>query len=252
MRWDVIKQAWALAKEKFPDAKRLFVSLPDKFRGFGECSVVDLDKPDAPLGKITYEAKCESGRPVLSMKLEEKSKEAALPKTGCLQMNLMVSVGEFKPRSSIPSADIMAKFPDHKTLGEKLAYLMIGHEDGIAKGAQSIHEGLIESWIGEHGFPKEAIPHAEAKLAELGVVVARKKRKRFENFEKVRVVDPRLREYNEGAQVLRRKRDKEKHDWYAVLVDGSDTPIWLRDEQIEKNNVGSIKDVSMTDRAAEE
>lgn len=362
MRWDIIKKAWSLASEKYPDAKRLFVALPDQFRGVGECSVIDLDNPEKPLGKIRYEAKCDNGEPVLSLKLEDLVKTSSLARIGVMELRTATTKASLAPRTTIATKDILAKYPDPKILGEQLAFLISGHEEGLLKlgkivyhaqtkggfigglstdigsdadilgkgfyfgskeyveanygqpeafevsgsfasqqqwmealkkyasnrieeqrrlareelksagfvgvdtghigvvwevsairpAGPQIHEGMIASWLDDRGFPKEAIPHVERKLAEMGVKIAKRRRKRFENYEKVRVVDPTIMEYNEGAQVLGRRRDKEGRDWYQVIVDGSDKPIWLKDEQLNPNEVGSIRDISATDGASNE
>ena len=31
MRWEAIKKSWSLARENFPNVKRLYVSIPEKF-----------------------------------------------------------------------------------------------------------------------------------------------------------------------------------------------------------------------------
>lgn len=244
MRWEIIKKAWAMAKDKFPDAKRLYVDLPDKFRGFGECSVIDLEDPTKPLGKIVYEAKCEGGKPVLSMKLDEKTVEASLPRFKSLQVKTASVAGSLKA-AAIDAKAVCAKYPDQDTLSQQVAYLIAGHEYGLVKEAGTdLHEGIVETWIVEQGFPREVTAAVQIKLEGMGVKIAKKKKRQFKNYEKVRVVDPRIIEHNEGAQILDHRRDKKKNDWYQVLVDGSDKPIWLNELQLAKNNVGSVSDVS--------
>jgi len=359
MRWDIIKKAWSLAAEKYPDVKRLYVALPDQFLGFGECPIIDLDKPEDPVGKIRYEAKCEDGQPVMSLSIEDMIKTSSMARTPSCNMKTAAVFATLEPKTSIGAKDILAKYPDPKILGEQIAYLIAGHEDGLVKlgkivyhaqtkggfagglstdigsdadilgkgfyfgskeyveanygtpeafevtgnfasqqqwmdllkkyqhsniqeqrsaareelkaagyvgidtghigvvwdassikpAGPQIHEGVIASWMDDHGFPSDVIPHVEAKLSQLGIKIAKRKRpKRFQNYEKVRVVDPLIMEHNEGAQVMVRKRDKDGHDWYHVLVDGSEKPIWLREEQLAKNEVGSIRDISATDQ----
>lgn len=247
MRWEIIKQAWALAGKKFPKTKRLFVDLPDQFRGAGECNIYDLDEPEKLLGKIVYEAVCREGNPVLSMKLDESEVTASLPKFEGLEFKTASSIQSLQQKNVIKGAVIAAKYTDPVQLGEQAAYLIVGHEDGLKFENNELHEGVIASWLDDHGFPAEIGPHVETKLASLGVSIARKKKRLFQNFEKVRVVDPSLREYNEGAQVIKHMRDKDKHNWYQIIVDGSDTPIWIKEIQLAKNEVGSILNVSSLD-----
>lgn len=245
MRWDIIKKAWTLAKEKFPKTERLYVDLPDQFRGFGECSIIDLDKPEEKLAKIVYEAHCDKGKPILSLRLENSLTEAEMPKAS-IQLKSEAAIQPLLQKNSISASDIMDKYQDPAVLGEQLAYLIAGHEDGIKTA--SIDEDQVDQWLERYGFAPESIFHVEPKLAEMGIILARRKKmKKFKNYEKVRVVDPRIMEYNEGAQVVGRRRDKEKNDWYQVIVDGSDKPIWLHEDQLAKNEVGSIKEVSSLD-----
>lgn len=247
MRWEIIKKAWSLAAEKFPKAKRLFVDLPPKFRGFGECPVLDLEQPDKPLGKIIYEAKCEDGKPVLSLTVADTTAQVSLPKFGSFTLKPSTTAQSLVAGVPINASDIMKAYPVTQILGHQVGYLIAGHEEGLVKiaNSQELDERSIMDWVQQKGFPSDVAPFAEDKLEELGIKIARKKkRKRFENYEKIRVVDPRIMEYNEGARVIMRRRDEELNDWYQVIVDGSSKPIWLHEDQLDRNHVGHIDNIS--------
>lgn len=250
MRWEIIKKAWSLASQKFPNTKRLFVDVPEKFLGSGECHVIDLEHPEEPLGKISYQARCENGKPILSIKLDEQEEKVALLKSE-LQFKIATTIEPLAKKNTILASDIMAKYHE-SDLGEQVAYLILGHPEGLA--GNELDPEVVGQWIIDHGFPSVIIENVKTALASAGVqCVARKKGKKrmFENFEKVRVVDPRIMEYNEGARVVGHKRDKELNDWYQVIVDASDKPIWVNEKQLAKNTVGSISDISIIDKGGE-
>lgn len=251
MRWTMLKKAWTLASEKFPDAKRLYVDVPQILRGEGACKVYDLEQPDSPLGLINYQFKCEDGHPIVSMSIGSNEVKTALSRVPTSDLSITSELQTLRSKNTICAADIMAQYSDPSVLAEQLAYLMVGHEDGPIKTAQADEES-IDQWMEQQGFKSEVFALAKTHLENLGIKIAKRPRKkRFENYEKVRVVDPRIMEYNEGAKVLSHKRDKDKQDWYEVLVDGSEKPIWLNDVQIAPNEVGSLKEISSIDRKPE-
>ena len=143
MRWEIIKKAWQLANQKFPKAK-LYVDMPDRFTGSGECSIFDLEKPNDPLGKIVYQARCEDGKPVLSMKIDETEEKAELSKTAALQFKVASQIQDLAKKNTILASDIMAQYRDPAELGEQVAYLIVGHEDGLGVRLDS---NLVDEWI---------------------------------------------------------------------------------------------------------
>ncbi len=246
MRWEIIKKAWSLANKQYPKVKRLYVDMPERFTGSGDCLVIDLDKPDELLGKISYQARCDDGKPVLSMKLEEAEEKAALSKNASFSYSVASKIESFSSKNIILASDIMTKYQGDD-LAEQVAYLIAGHEEGLR--GQELDTWLIESWINDHGFPAEITAGVEESLSNLGIKVAKRgKRRLFQNYEKVRVVDPHIMEYNEGARIITHRRDKDSCDWYQIIVDGSDKPIWLNEKQLAKNTVGSVSEISSIDK----
>jgi hypothetical protein len=83
MRWQLIKAAWGLAREAFPD-KRVYVTSPARVAPEGDMEVVDLSDGKT-IGKVAYRARPE-GRMVLS--LNDKSREVNLPREGILSYKI--------------------------------------------------------------------------------------------------------------------------------------------------------------------
>ena len=247
MRWECIKQSWALARKSFPNTKRLFVDLPDKYKNSGSCNILDLEEPAKPLGTLSYKTVIENNKPKISFQIEKSEVKVATQKTN-VRMVVTSQKKELQKKMSITASDVMCQYQSPSELAEKVAYLIVGHEDGIKlAGKESISDDEVYNWISTMGFPDEIMGDVEDKLVEMGVKVAKKKKSKFENYEKVRVVDPGIMQYQEGARVIRRKRDKDNNYWYFVIVDGSETPVWLNEKQLDKNTVGAINPITGTD-----
>ena len=250
MRWQIIKQAWELARKKFPGVKRLYVDLPHGFRDAGGVDIVDLEKPDVPIGKIAYRMSCHEGRPILFLEIESEQAAVAMPKTA--SMILPIKVSAAKEVSSVFASEMVAGHENDDDLAESVAYVVMGHKEGPLNGSRSIGEAALGAWISEKGFPAKIAGKVAEKLRSLGVeietgfVLAKKKKKEkeFGNKQRVRIVSPNSMQFGEGGYVLDTKRDKKEVDWYSVVVDGSETPGWFREDEIENNAVGNIGNVS--------
>jgi len=75
MRWELVKAAWGLAVEAFPD-KRVYVAAPARIAPAGRMKVIDLADGEKA-GEIDYKVD-RSGRMVL--KAGDKSRELSLPR----------------------------------------------------------------------------------------------------------------------------------------------------------------------------
>lgn len=251
MRWKVIKEAWQLARESFPKVERLYVSFPNRFRNSGECEVVDLEKPREPLGKIDYQMGCHDETPVVFLSMNKASKSVDLPKQAALE--LKTEVVPLSKASSICAEDIMAKYADSPVLGEQLAYLCVGHEEGPLYRSQqdSISESALSDWIRKAGFPQEVLPHVTGNLGKMGIRTfaeegqfnrkKKKQKQKFPDFAKVRIVDPRLLSENRGGQI--KKYDK-TDGGYWVLVDGASQPVKMYEQQLAENQVGNMNKIT--------
>ena len=239
-----------MARKKFPGVKRLYVDLPQGFRNTGGVDIVNLEKPDVPIGKIAYKMSCHEGRPVLFLEIESEQAAIALPKTA--SMTLPIKVSAAKEASSIFAPEMVASHESDDDLAESVAYVAMGHKEGPLNGRRSIGEAALGAWLSEKGFPAKIAGRVAEKLRSLGVdvdagfVLAKKKKKEkeFGNKQRVRIVTPNSMQFGEGGYVLDTKRDKKDVDWYSVIVDGSETPGWFREDEIENNAVGNIGDVS--------
>lgn len=258
MRWEAIKQAWALARESFPSVKRLYVELPHRFRDSGECPVFDLEKADEPIGKIAYKTTCIDGNPLIFMNLHGKEKSASVTRVPSIEFP--VPAAPLQKVAYLDAKSVMAQYQDPGDLAEQVAYLAMGHETGPLHNVKTaaLTERDLKTWLLDAGFQPGILPHAVKALGRMGIDIvksedynlreAKHKKRRFENYQKVRVVDPRSREYQEGAQILDHKRDKENNDWYQVLVDASSIPTWFHESQIQANDVGSVSEISSIDQ----
>lgn len=257
MRWNLVKEAWSLARKKFPDTKRLFVDLPEKFRCEGQCAIYDLDKPDEPIGVLKYRAKMADQQPVIIVSLGGMEATAGIAQFGSIDLPVSSAERQLAKKASINAQDINARYPDPSLLGEQVAYLVLGHEDGpLYKAAEKrISSHVLAQWGRVHGFTEQAMVCAREQLENMGVEVSepstfnlktakRPKKKEFENFQKVRITEPKSMELNEGGQIIDHKRNEQEDDFYLVIVDGSSVPSWYREDQIEKNDVSGAQNLT--------
>jgi len=257
MRWEAIKQAWALARENFPEVKRLYVDLPHRFRDSGECSVFDLEEMEKPLGKIAYKMTHIDGKPVIMMCINEMTKTAAATRSDTIEFK--VQTAPLTKTAFLDSKAIVAQYQDSAELGEQIAYLVLGHETSplYGKKVAAMARKSLKTWFVDNSLPLAALDATVAALDAHGVRVlaskdfnlkeAKIKRQKFEIYQKVRIIEPRSMEYQEGAQVVECQRDEEDNDWYLVIVDGSSAPKWFHESQIGENEVGSIANISSID-----
>lgn len=256
MRWNVIKEAWALARKKFPDMKRLFVDLPDRFHCEGQCGIYDLENPDEPIGILKYRASMSEDQPVVIVSMGEIEVSAGMPRFGSIDLEPSASEKPLVKKASISAKDISAKYPDPDVLGEQVAYLVLGHEDGLLHkvAEKRVSTDSLYQWGRAFGFSAEAMLAAKDKLQELGVEVyepstfnlktaKRPKKKEFKNFQKVRIVEPASMQLNEGGQVLDHKRKEGEEDFYLVIVDGSSEPSWYHEDQLEDNDIAGLSNL---------
>lgn len=244
MRWDVTKAAWTLAKNHFSKVGRLFVSLPHRFAGEGACPVYDLDAPELPIGHIQYRLLTgQDDKPIISMHLDDKTSEAPMERKASISFEAPCAFAKVHDDQSINAADVSTKYST-ESLGEQMAYLILGHEDGLglAEPRREVSAAEIEAWIAKTGFPCETVPFATSKLASLGIKIAAKNKKdkrKFEQSSKVRVVDPISSQYNECGSVMSFKMDRDDDlEWYLVRVDGSSEPAWYREWQLAADMAG--------------
>ena len=240
MRWDIIKKTWKLARDQFKDIKRLYVELPAHFELSGQCSVFDLDK-EAPIASIKYQTVNENGAPTIKLSLGEDKTQVPLNKRAEIKVSVNTKTSELMPKTSIFAKHIIDKYKDQKVLSEQVACLIAGHEEGIP--GNELEEVDIDNWVLDYGFPSQILADTKEELGKLGIVIARGKKKYwFEINERVRVVDPNLRDHNEAAFVKDRKTTKDDEDnvivLYLVIIDGSSSPVWVQQQQLAKLMAG--------------
>ena len=88
MRWEILKKAYALAKKSFPDAKSLFVDIPPKIGIEGSCTIYDLEKQDAPLGKAEYKTCFSAGSPYVSVTVSGNEDKVEIKKAASAEVTV--------------------------------------------------------------------------------------------------------------------------------------------------------------------
>jgi hypothetical protein len=244
MRWELVARAWSLARSKFPEVKRLYVDTPGRFGAVGTCKVLDLDAPGKPLGEISYDVRPIDGQPRISLALQDTTDSVTLPKMG-VQASVSTSV---RTAGGI-SADLLTKkYASAAQLAPQLAFLIVGHKDGIKEASKGLSRSDVAQWLRSYSFDVVLLDPVCDSIADLGVRVdgafnrrlARKVKNHFEQFQKVRVVDERSMEFQECAQVMEVKGSLKDGYWYKVLVDGSEEPKWFPEEALDDIHVGWV------------
>jgi hypothetical protein len=247
MRWKITKAAWNMAKKLFPSTKRIYVEIPARFASNGECKIIDLESPDKPLGYIPYAVAFDGG---CASVILGTAKTVSIPMPRSASIEFQVPAAPWAKERAVVAADISPNYQDQETLAQEVARLAAWHSEGPEKDGASIKEADLHKWLSECGFPGSISEPVERGLSSLGFSVekqpkfnaraAKKREPRFFDYQKVRVVDPRIMDHNEGARILDRHRDGEDSDWYLVIVDGSEKPIWLNERQLEPNKAGMV------------
>jgi hypothetical protein len=249
MRWKITKAAWKLAKDQFPSTRRLYVDVPPKFASSGECCVFDLDKPSEKIGTIPYGVVFDGGQAFVVLRSEKQAIRVQSPRLASFELETDCAPQASRP--SIVASEIAANYQDQELLGEQVAYLAAWHAEGPPKNGAEIKEAELRSWLKICGFAEEIFKPVKDRLSDLGFsvpsqprfnVAKRKKKRKFTDYQRVRVMDPRLMDHNEAARILDVHRDKDRNDWYLVIVDGSERPIWLNEKQLEPNEAGAVID----------
>ena len=78
MRWQITKEAWALAKRQFPGAKSLYMSLPVRFKMSGEIPVHDLSSK-SEVGSISYRVVTSTVKSLIVLQCREEQVSHELP-----------------------------------------------------------------------------------------------------------------------------------------------------------------------------
>lgn len=241
MRWDMTKRAWAMAKAQFPSVQRLYVDIPDRLEPYGECRVVDLDKPGETIATISYDMR--PGR--VKLALNNATSEVDSPKMAC---GASVQLAVKKAEVEIDPELLSKRYPDKAELARQVAVLMIGHRSGIRQ-ASKLTPGQVSGWLRDKGFDEALFQPVCAELKSLGVEtagfnlrVARDPRpnSKYKIFQRVRVKDATSMEYQECGQILDVRGTKNDGYFYTILVDGSESPLEFAEGDISEIEVGRI------------
>ena len=255
MRWDIVKQAWGMAKQAFPSAGKIYVHIPSRFSAKGSCLVMDLEQ-DKSLGNIEYSIIGFGGKPTLVLQLGEQCKKASLDR---VLIDMRTSFGETKPLK-LGAKDIVSKCSDLVAIGKRAAALAIGHESSPLRETETVGRFALRAWMSKEGFPEDAVPYAEDELRSMGIAVSgfnfkdakrrRKKEPLYQQQAVVRIVDPNMRDENKCGRVVqvvpskgKDKKDKDKNFAYLILVNGTSAPVWFAEWQLAPNLAGTVPGV---------
>ena len=247
MRWDIIKKAWKLARDNFPDAKNLFVEIPRRFRARGAIRVYDLAQSQEPIGELSYEGMAVNGQPF--MVLTDKDESMTIRAVRVSQsLRTSSSVRPMGKAAAVDSLMLKRRYPDGFERGQALALLFSSqHDNG------KVSPSDLGQWLSRHGVESNMFVPMRAGLETLGVRLCEdlvdsynfrlaKKPRKFQEYDRVRVMHPTSMEYQECGRVLEYKGTPKHGFWYLVLVDGSDRPLWFPEESLEKDAAGEIVD----------
>lgn len=243
MRWELTKRAWALARDKFPEVERLYVSMPEHLARHGECIIADLSSPGAELGRIAYEVRPNGRHPVMRINLMDSHDQVRMP-TCSVEANITTkvctaSVSEIDPRL------LASKCNDAFELGRRMALLATSGTSGKMTRKEA------SSWMSKWDFPPDMItPFVEGLVSmgafdDAGPVAYNMKwanKKGFEVNQRVRINKPESMEHQECGRVIESKGKGNEPIWHLVHVDGSEKPEWFPEMALETDDAGMVVD----------
>jgi hypothetical protein len=238
----MIRKAWEMAREAFPSVENLYVETPQHLGFQGHCPVFDLGKND-PIGQFLYRMVSVDQKPVLVMELDGNSASLSMPKVS-QSFQVPTRTEKFSAAKGIEPTLISKNCSDGFELGRKLALLV---SDELKDGANS-REG-VESWLKRNGFPEDMITPTLEGLHGLGHeavegsfnLKAANPKHSFDAYQRVRIVQPSSMEHQECGKVLEVRGGGKDPEWYLVLVDGSEKPLWFPSSSLAPDEAGAIR-----------
>jgi len=200
VRWNIVRKAWQLARDRFPDVRRLFVDVPSRLAPRGEMAIIDLDKPKEPLSRISFQVQPSSEGPSLLMSLGDEQSTISLPRGASR------TYGTPSRREALRASR------------DQLLAARYGDEAELAEAREL---------MGMDGT--------------FNLRLARSGKRKFKDYERVRILDPRSMQFQELGQVMTSRREKDQR-FYLVLVDGSSKPQWFPDDLVGPNLAGVSPD----------
>jgi hypothetical protein len=243
MRWELTKRAWALARDKFPEVERLYVSIPEHLARHGECMIVDLSSPAAELGKVAYEVRPHGRYPVMRISLMDSHDQVQMP-TCSVEANIVTKACKASV-SAIDPRLLASKCNDAFELGRRMALL------ATSGTSSKITRKEASSWMSKWGFPPDMItPFVEGLVSlgafeEDGSVAYNMKwanKKGFDANQRVRVNSPGSMEHQECGRVIDSRGKGNEPTWYLVHVDGSEKPAWFPEVALGTDDAGKVID----------
>lgn len=209
MRWTAIKKIWGLCKLAFP-GKKVWPDVPFRFSKEGDVPVFDRSS-GKEIGSIHYSTLPHK----MLFTVGGIFDEVSLEKTPSLSF----SVSQTKLSEIATPVKIGATLSSNYD-GEELL------EKAEAAYQAEPHSLSFESWVAVNEFPQEMIMMAE--------------KKKYDRYQRVRIVDPTCMEHNEMGVILDIRGDRNKGFQYLILVDGSSKPLWFNQNSLKFNLSGVI------------
>jgi hypothetical protein len=227
-----------MARKAYPDVGRLYVDVPEHLGRKGRCSVHDLDKEEI-LGNVLYEAVPVDGRPVLKIELNGATTAIAMPRVN-QALHTSITTMKFGKMSEIDPKLMAQNCTDVFELGKKVA-LLIATE--LKKNAS---RDDVVRWIDKHGFPYEMLIPTLEGLGVLGYEInsssfnikTANSRFKYKEYQRVRIVSPMSMDHQECGRIFEARGGGKDPEWYLVLVDGSEKPLWFPELSLTTDDAG--------------
>lgn len=134
MRWEIIKKAWALARQEFPKVSKLTLVPPARIGLVGSIPVYDGGEPEKPIGYISFKASKDGERIEVTagkQTAEVKNKRSMSIRGGKIGFDVLIAKRiqhEAKKPKFKPYARVRVTYEGSKDFGE--CGKVIGHKPG--------------------------------------------------------------------------------------------------------------------------
>jgi hypothetical protein len=234
-----MKKAWKMAREAFPGVSRLYIETPRHLGCKGKCSIHDLEKNE-PIGHLVYQVVSVDQKPVLKLDLAGDSASLSMPKVN-QAFKISLSTEKFGATTKIDPRLMARNCSDGFELGKKVALLIADELKGKPCSRKE-----ITTWLERNEFPLEIITPVIDGLHNLGREVSEdyfnlktaKPKSQFIVYQRVRISNPASMEHQECGRILAAKGGGKDPEWYLVLVDGSEKPLWFPASSLDLDAAG--------------
>ena len=211
MRWEVIKQAWRMAKVQFPNIQSLYVQVPVVLAHKGYVPIFDLTDAKTPIGAIDYQVVSKGSGRNVRLALGADSAEVRLAPS--VLQSFKIAVRD-EPLANTPNPNLVrARYGEEAE--EKLALLGLTYTKTAKKPSKKFED---YERVRICGLP--AVPEGMEHIPNAGAL-----------------------QYQEAGQVMTSARGRNGR-FYLILVDGSSEPQWFHEEMVCPILAGEPPDAS--------